>query len=258
MNSKKGLKSAIKMNIERTHAILGHSNEDTTQKTAVALNMQITRGSLKTCEPCAVAKARQMNVNSKSKRKKAEKFNERVYHDIAIVKKSNNDKKLGCKSVWHVIAEEMVNFKMSKFFVSKSKMPTYMCEYMESEKVQGHPIAIIRQDNAGENKELVTLAHLKVWKQETIFKNMACKTPQQNSYAELAFTVLAAIARAMLSAAQVSKDECHKLWGETVMTATAKDNLIPVTWNEETKTRYEHAGYDIPKFVKQLRTFGEA
>ncbi len=50
-----------------------------------------------------------------------------------------------------------------------------------------------------------------------------------NSYAELAFTVLAAKAKAMLSAAQVPKDEHHKLWGETVMTATALDNLIPVT-----------------------------
>ncbi len=33
--SEKGLKSAIKMNIERAHAILGQSNNDTTQKTAV-------------------------------------------------------------------------------------------------------------------------------------------------------------------------------------------------------------------------------
>ena len=81
-----------------------------------------------------------------------------------------------------------------------------------------------------------------------------------NSYAELAFTVLAAKAkaRATLSAAQVPKDEHHKLWGETVMTATVLDNLIPVTWKGETKTRYEHAGYKIPKFVKHLRTFGKA
>jgi hypothetical protein len=78
-----------------------------------------------------------------------------------------------------------------------------MCEYMESEKVRGHPIAIIRQDNEGENKKLMTLAHSKDWEHETIFKNMARKTPQKNSYAELAFTVLAAKARAMLSAAQV-------------------------------------------------------
>jgi hypothetical protein len=123
--------------------------------------MQITRGSLKTCEPSAVAKTRKLNVNSKSEGSKAEKFNGHIYHDIAIVKESNNYKKLGCKSVWHVIAEETVNFKTSKFFVSKSKMPTYMCEYTESEKVQGHPIAIIRQDNVGENKMLMTLAHSK-------------------------------------------------------------------------------------------------
>jgi hypothetical protein len=95
------------------------------------------------------------------------------------------------------------------------------------------------------------------WKHDTIFENTACKTPQQNSYAELAFMVLAAKARALLNAAQVPKDEHHKLWGETVMAAIALDNLISVTWKEETKTRYEHVGYNIPKFVKHLRTFGE-
>jgi hypothetical protein len=41
------------------------------------------------------------------------------------------------------------------------------------------------------------------------------------------------------------------------MTVTSHDNLIPVTWNGTTKTRYEHAGFEIPKFVKYLRTFGE-
>jgi hypothetical protein len=61
------------MNIERLHAILEHSNEDTTLKMAAVLNMQITRGSLKR-EPCAVAKLRQMNVNSKNEGSKAEKF----------------------------------------------------------------------------------------------------------------------------------------------------------------------------------------
>jgi hypothetical protein len=99
---------------------------------------------------------------------------------------------------------------------------------------------------------------LKDWKHETIFKTTACKTPQQNSYAELAFMVLAAKVRAMLSAAQVPKDERYKLWGETVVTATALDNLVSVTWKGQTKTRYEHTGHDIPKFVKHLRTFGKS
>ena len=45
---------------------------------------------------------------------------------------------------------------------------------------------------------------------------------------------------------------------EAATTVTALDNLIPVTWNVITTTRYEHAGFEIPKFVKYLRTFGEA
>ncbi len=237
---------------------MGHLNEDTNQKMAEAVNIQITRGALKICEPFAVAKARQMNVNSKSKGSNAEKFIGRVYHDIAIVKESNNDKKLGQKTVWHVSAEETVNFKTSKFFVSKSKMPKYMYKYMESKKVQGHPIAIIRQDNAGKSKKLVILAHSKGWKHETIFENTARKTPQLNSSAELACTILAAKARAMLSIAQVLKDEWYKLWGGTVVTASALDNLVSVTWKGETKTRYEYAGHNIPKFVKHLRSFGKS
>jgi hypothetical protein len=136
LKAKKVLKAAIKMSIKRAHAILGHySKEDTTQKTAAALNMQITRGELKTCEPSTVAKARQRNIISKSKGSKSETFNGQVYHNIAIAKESNDDKKLGRKTVWHVSVKETVNFKTSKFFVSKSEMPKYMCEYMESEMV---------------------------------------------------------------------------------------------------------------------------
>ena len=76
--------------------------------------------------------------------------------------------------------------------------------------------------------------------------------------AELAFTVLSAKMRAMLSAAQVLRDERYNLWGEIIMTVTALDNLIPVTLNGVTKTRYEHAGRIIPEFVRYFRTFGKA
>ncbi len=56
---------------------------------------------------------------------------------------------------------------------------------------------IIGQDNASENKKLVPLAHSQEWKLETIFENTACKIPQQNSYAELAFMVIVSKTRAM-------------------------------------------------------------
>ncbi len=104
----------------------------------------------------------------------------------------DEDKKSGQKTVWHITAEETVNFKRSTFFVYKSEMPKDMCAFMQKEKARGHPIEIIRQDNAGENKKLVTLAQSKDWKLEAIFENTAQNTPQQNSYAELAFTMIAA------------------------------------------------------------------
>ena len=89
------------------------------------------------------------------------------------------------------------------------------------------------------------------------FNNTASKTSQQNSYKELAFTVIVANERALMNATQITKDKRFKLFGETVKTVTALDNLIPVTWKGETKTRYEHTGHKIPKFVKFVRTFGE-
>ena len=52
------LPPAIKMNIKRAHAILGHSSKDTTYHTAAGLNMLITRGALKTCKSCAISKAK--------------------------------------------------------------------------------------------------------------------------------------------------------------------------------------------------------
>jgi len=89
------LKPAIKMSIDQAHAILRHSSKAKTRETAAALGILITRGALKTCESCAISKARQKNVNEESAGEKAVKYNGRVYHDIATVKESEEDKSLG-------------------------------------------------------------------------------------------------------------------------------------------------------------------
>jgi hypothetical protein len=70
-----GLPPAIKMNIKRAHAILGHSSKDTTRWTAAALNMLITRGTVKTCMSCVISKAKQNNLNQESEGTKASKCN---------------------------------------------------------------------------------------------------------------------------------------------------------------------------------------
>jgi len=128
------LTQAIKMSIERAHAILGHSSKGKTRQTAAALGILITRGALKTCKSCAIAKAKQKNVNDESEGEKAVKYNVRVYHDIVTVKESKDAKSLGQRMVWHITAEETVNFKRSKFFEVNSGMPKDMCAFMQQEK----------------------------------------------------------------------------------------------------------------------------
>ena len=117
---------AIKVSIDQAHAILGHSSKGKTRETVAALGILITRGALKTCKSCAISKARQKNVNEESTGVKAVKYNGRVYHDIATIMESEEDKSLGRKTVWHITAKETVNFKRSKFFIAKSGMPKDM------------------------------------------------------------------------------------------------------------------------------------
>ena len=61
-----------------------------------------------------------------------------------------------------------------------------------------------------------------------------------------------------MNAVQIPKSKHFKLWSEAAPAVTALDNLIPVRCNGETMTWYGHARHKVPKFVKYLRTFGEA
>ncbi len=61
----------------------------------------------------------------------------------------------------------------------------------------------------------------------------AQKIPQQNSIAEMVFTVIAAQVQSMMNAAQLPDELRFKLWAEIVMTATYLNNLVIVTINGE-------------------------
>ncbi len=56
--SMRELMPAIKICSEPAHTILGHSSKDAMRRMAAALSMLITRGALKTCESCAIAKSK--------------------------------------------------------------------------------------------------------------------------------------------------------------------------------------------------------
>ena len=71
------------------------------------------------------------------------------------------------------------------------------------------------------DKILPSKTHSKDWKHKTVFENTVCKTLQQNSYAELAFMVIAAKPRVVMNAVQIPKDEHLKMCSETVKTVAA-------------------------------------
>ncbi len=55
------------------------------------------------------------------------------------------------KPIWHILVDEALGFKQSKFFETKSEIISYMCKLMFPEVKQEYPIQVLRQDNAGEN-----------------------------------------------------------------------------------------------------------
>jgi hypothetical protein len=116
----------------------------------------------------------------------------------------------------------------------------------------------LHKDNAGENIRLVETAKGKVWKLDLESEFMAHRNPQQNSHDETSFTVIAALARSMILAAQILGDKRFKLWPEAAVTATFFNNLVPVTIGEVPQTHWEHSRYQLPSWAKNLCIFGEA
>ncbi len=65
------------MPIAKAHALLGHHSEAIARKIAKELGWTISRGSMKPCEACTIAKAKQKNVpKTHNENKNAVKANE--------------------------------------------------------------------------------------------------------------------------------------------------------------------------------------
>ncbi len=253
-------KKIFKINIKHAHEYLGHLSEDTTRLTAKYLGMNLLHGLLPVCKSCAIAKAKQRNVPKEtSGGSKAKEFNGRVFHDLSKIRAPDELGEIKiAKSNWHILIDKATGFKRSRFFITKGGIIQDMCEYMYGEKERGYTIKILRQDNAKENVGMIKMAKGKDWKLTFLVELTARNTPQQNSKAEMAFTVIAAQARSMLIAAQFLNKERFKLWPEVVITVMFLNNLVPVILNGETKTRWEHACHKLSLWVTNLQTFGEA
>jgi hypothetical protein len=161
----KAAKPILKVNIKRIHDCLGHASEASTPKIAEQLGMVLSRTGFQTCKACAIGKAQQHNISKEATGDyKAITFNGRVGHDLSKIKAPEGMEVRINKLNWHMLVDEMSGFKRSAFFETKGGMIDYMCNLMHSEAKSGHPIRVLRQDNAGENVKLVKTAKGKDWK----------------------------------------------------------------------------------------------
>jgi hypothetical protein len=207
-------------NIKRAHELLGHNNENDTRQTASHLGWTITRGPLGVCESCANAnaKARQKNVLKISTGEKATVINGRWFHDSSTLKVHKGKK--GSSKIWDLIIDELTGIPFTGLNNKKNEFIESMCQGIQAQTARGHPVLIMRQDNAGESKKLEKRLHSADWKLPVKMDYTAANTPQQNALVEVKFTYLAAKARAAMHAAEVPRKRRLEFFPEKIMTMT--------------------------------------
>ncbi len=216
----------------------------------------ITRGPLGVCESCANAKARQKNVPKISTGEQATVINGRWFHDSSTLRLHKGDK--GSNKIWDLTVDELTGIPFTGIHNKKNEFIESMCQKNQAQTARGHPVLIMRQDNAGENKKLKKRFKSAYWKLPVKMEYTAANTPQQNPLVEVKFIYLASKARGAMHAAEVPGNRRFEFFPEVIMTLTKLDWLKLITVKKVKKNRIEHYSLPLPNFTRYLRTWGEA
>ena len=192
---------------------------------AKALNWELTQGNLKVCQPCAAGKAKQKNVPKQSEHKPSTKNGERVFLDIATVKKPSGTNIRVSKPNWRILVDERTGLKVSDFYATKDRMVDPTCDTLNRWKQAGKPVKYLRCNNAGENKLLQKTCNGKDWKLDIEFEYTTRNTPQQNHLVELGFAVIVNLGCALMHRANIPMQQHYRLYPEAFKTATLLDGL---------------------------------
>ena len=93
---------------------------------AKQLGWKLSKG-FQPCKSCAEAKAKQKNVPHKTAGSKAEKPNERLFHDLATVKPPPSLNMSIGKPVWQLLVDEATGMKFSSFHATKADIVEPTC-----------------------------------------------------------------------------------------------------------------------------------
>ncbi|CAB9531653.1 unknown protein (Partial), partial [Seminavis robusta] len=167
-----------RMSIAKAHQLFGHSSEDITRKTAKALNIVLTRGTLAPCEACSRAKAKQKNVPKESDlQEQLTLDNDRLHLDQSTLINKETGKVF---KHWRLLVYACTGTKITNFYKSKNGMVEPTCEKLYQLQSRGFLPDVLRMDNAGENQTLEKRLKSKHWKIPIAVEYTARNTPQQN------------------------------------------------------------------------------
>ncbi len=128
------------------------------------------------CESYANAKTRQKNVPKISTGEQATVINGRWFHDSSTLKLHKGDK--GSNKIWDLTVDELTGIPFTGIYNKKNKFIETMCQQIQAQTARGHPVLIMRQDNARENKKLEKRLHSADWKLPVKMEYAAAHTPQ--------------------------------------------------------------------------------
>eukprot|EP00957_Ditylum_brightwellii_P199183 15183399-Ditylum_brightwellii.AAC.1 len=138
----------LRLNVNKAHDLLGHSDEDKTRAPAKHLGWTITCGKMKPSKSCAVGKACQKNVSKTSQHVKAATPGERIFLDIATIKGQKGGPVVNSEKNWRIMVDEYSTLRLSDFYKTKSGMIGPTLEKINWWKQSGKEVKCIQCDNA--------------------------------------------------------------------------------------------------------------
>ena len=235
------------IDINKFHEMIGHCGSDRLKRTAAIHGLRL-KGDLKICEDCAVAKARQKNVNQDWK-EGSRTPGERVYLDISSIK----NKSYGGSRFWVLIVDDYTDYCWSIFLKAKSDLKAKVTTLLTDLKIAGVNVKFIRCDDSGENKALFEECHSKGYGIK--FEFSGPRTPQRNGKVERKFQTFFGRIRAMLNSAGLKDNLRSGVWAECAMTVTFLSNITSIK-NQEI-CPYQLLYGCKPRLPASLRSFGE-
>jgi hypothetical protein len=233
--------------INHLHKLFGHCGQEILNITIKMYRFK-SSGCFDTCEQCAIAKARQKNVN-KQWLGSINLPSERLYVNISSIK----ERSFGGAKLWALKVDDYSDYCWSFVMKNKSDLKTRIKTLLTDLKIANQIVKFIRCDDAGENLTMKNDPEIKSFGIK--FEFSGPRTLQRNGKIEKKFQTLYGRIWAMLNGAGLEGELIDKIWAECVMNVTYLLNIMST--KSSFKSPFELLYDEKPKLHNNLKMFGE-